>query len=101
MKKSIYERTPETIELNSKFQIVKVDSDYKFHPTKETRFGYCFYIEGKGYVALEGDSTPYTPCGGFDALQSILNDGGFLSYEGMKFINPTNEIGVQKITCFD
>ena len=93
-------RTPETIELNSKLQIVKINSDYKFQDGEKidfVRFGYCFYIEGKGYVAFEKDTTPYTPMGGINSLESILNDGGFLTYEGMKFMQPINEIGIQKV----
>lgn len=96
------QRTPGTIELNKKLEIVKVDHDYKFRTTEnklDSTNGYCFYVERKGYVAFDTDTTPYTPVGGVDALQSILNDGGFLNYKGMKFLQPINEIGVQRISC--
>lgn len=97
-------RTPETIELNRKLEIAKIDSDYKFKvsetQTAHINHGYCFYVEGKGYLAFEKDETPYTPTGGIDALQSILHDGGFLHYEDMKFVNPIDERGVQRINYY-
>lgn len=98
------ERTPETIELNKKLQIVKINSDYRFGISESeavrASFGYCFYVEGKGYVTYENNKTPYTPTGGIDALQSILKDGGFLTYEGMKFLHTVNEIGISEV-CID
>lgn len=96
----IFERTPETIELNSKLEIVKIDHDYKFLKSDfegMSTSGYCFYIEGKGYLAFKGNAIPYNPIGRINALQSILDAGGFLNYEDIKFINPINEIGIQKI----
>ena len=54
---------------------------------------YGFYVEGKGYIAFASDRdklgvlTPYTPSGGKKALQSILDAGGFLSFEGMEYVN--------------
>lgn len=94
----IFERTIETKELNSKLVIVKIDHDYKFREEFDivSTSGYCFYIEGKGYLAFNDDAIPYNPRGGINALQSILNDGGFLHYDDIKFINPINEIGVQR-----
>ncbi|PXV66841.1 hypothetical protein CLV62_104102 [Dysgonomonas alginatilytica] len=102
--KNTDERTSVTIELNNQLEIVQIDHDYKFQCSDKQAasvIGCCFYIEGKGYLAYENDNTPYTPRGGYDALKSILNDGGFLHYEGIKFINPIHERGVQRITCFD
>ena len=74
-----FKRTPETIELNKKLEIVKIDHDYKFRKSERVGIstsGHCFYIEGKGYVAFEEDSVPYTPSGGINSLQSILDEGG-------------------------
>ena len=76
-----FKRTPETIELNEKLEIVKIDHDYKFRKSERVGIstsGHCFYIEGKGYVALDADSGPQTPSGGNHSRQSILDEGGFL-----------------------
>lgn len=94
-----FKRTPETIELNKKLEIVKIDHDYKFRKSERVGIstsGHCFYIEGKGYVAFEEDSVPYTPSGGINSLQSILNEGGFLYYDCLKFITPIHNLGVQR-----
>ena len=54
--------------------------------------GYALYEEGKGYIAfsLERDEfgilAPYIPCGGKRALQSILDAGGFCSFDGMEYV---------------
>ena len=54
--------------------------------------GYALYEEGKGYIAFSSDRdrygilAPYTPCGGKKALQSILNAGGFVSFDGMEYV---------------
>ena len=51
------------------------------------------YEEGKGYVAFSGDRDkfgiliPYIPVGGKRALQSILDAGGFVSFDGMEYVN--------------
>ena len=55
--------------------------------------GYAFFEEGKGYIAFSSDRdkygilTPYIPLGGRKALQSILDAGGFSSFEGMEYVN--------------
>lgn len=54
--------------------------------------GYTLYEEGKGYIAFSSDRddfgilVPYIPCGGRKALQSILDAGGFCSFEGMEYV---------------
>lgn len=95
----IFERTTVTIELNTKLEIVKIDHNYKFRKEFDivSTSGYFFYIEGKGYLAFNGDVIPYNPRGKINVLQNILNDGGFLYYDDIKFINPINKIGVQRI----
>lgn len=57
---------------------------------------YCsrnaLYEEGKGYIAFSSDRdefgilAPYIPCGGKRALQSILDAGGFCSFDGMEYV---------------
>ena len=54
--------------------------------------GYALYEEGKGYIAFSCDRDelgiliPYILCGGRKALQSILDAGGFCSFEGMEYV---------------
>ena len=54
--------------------------------------GYALYEEGKGYIAFSFDRdrygilVPYMPRGGKKALQSILDAGGFISFEGMEYV---------------
>lgn len=56
--------------------------------------GWCLYEENKGYAAFTchtdkyGILTPYSPVGGKKALQTILDQGGFTSLEGITFVNP-------------
>ena len=46
----------------------------------------------KGYIAFSSDRdefgilAPYIPCGGKRALQSILDAGGFCSFDGMEYV---------------
>lgn len=42
-----------------------------------------------GYLSNDG-VFPYVPAGGKKALQSILDCGGYISYDGITFINPMN-----------
>lgn len=54
--------------------------------------GWVLYEDGKGYIAFSSDRdkygilTPYIPVGGKKALQSILDAGGFVSFEGMEYV---------------
>lgn len=54
--------------------------------------GWVLYEPGKGWVAFSADRdefgilVPYIPCGGKRALQSILDAGGFCSFEGMEYV---------------
>ena len=56
--------------------------------------GYAFYEDGKGWLAFSHDRDqygiliPYIPCGGRKALQAILDAGGFLTMDGMEYVNP-------------
>lgn len=66
----------------------------KFGTKKISRVvtGWALYEEGKGYIAFSCDKdqygilVPYIPCGGKRALQSILDAGGFCSFEGMEYV---------------
>lgn len=59
---------------------------------KGTYFDDALYEEGKGYIAFSSDReefgilSPYIPCGGKRALQSILDAGGFCSFDGMEYV---------------
>lgn len=56
--------------------------------------GWALYEPGKGYYAFSCDRDrykiliPYIPCGGKKALESIIKSGGFVSLDGMEFVNP-------------
>ena len=57
--------------------------------------GFAPYVPGKGFLAFQHDNEnrrgvrlPYLPKGGKKALQAILDAGGFLSLEGMEFVQP-------------
>lgn len=55
--------------------------------------GFVLYKEGKGYIAFSherdryGILIPYMPRGGRKALQSILDQGGFINFDGMEYVN--------------
>lgn len=74
--------------------LIKRLKDVKFGNKKIARVvtGWALYEEGKGYIAFSSDRdqygilTPYVPVGGKKALQSILNAGGFVSFEGMEYV---------------
>lgn len=59
-----------------------------------TADGFAFYEEGKGWLAFSHDRDrygiliPYIPCGGRRALQAILDAGGFVTMDGMEYVNP-------------
>ena len=86
-------RTPQTIEINSRLQIVrlngKIFTDGLSHV--EPR-GYAFYCEGLGYLSFASDhklgdvKCPYTPRGGEKALQEILDQGGFLNFDDIEWL---------------
>lgn len=73
---------------------IKRLKDVKFGSKKIARVvtGYALYEEGKGYIAFSSDRdefgilVPYIPCGGRKALQSILDAGGFITFEGMEYV---------------
>lgn len=66
----------------------------KFGTNKIARVvtGWALYEAGKGWIAFSNDCdqfgilVPYIPCGGKKALQSILDAGGFVSFDGMEYV---------------
>lgn len=83
-----------TAEKNSKLQIKKV-KDLKIGSPSAwyTINGHVLFIEGLGYVAfkdsyseLTGTCMPYQPIGRRNALKSIIETGGFLSYDEITFV---------------
>ncbi|MBR5185264.1 MAG: hypothetical protein IKW19_03085, partial [Akkermansia sp.] len=49
----------------------------------------CLMHPSLGFVVMPGDNgTPYTPLGGERALREILSAGGFLSFDGFRFVWP-------------
>ncbi|MHC1722503.1 MAG: hypothetical protein AB9836_04775 [Aminipila sp.] len=55
--------------------------------------GYALYEDEKGFIAFSNDRdkfgilAPYAPHGGKMALQNILDAGGFVSFDGMEYVN--------------
>lgn len=88
---STFNRTADTIALNERLQIVRLN-DFKFDTPKgcATVRGWGLLIPGKGFVKFkcDDDALLYAPCGGRKALESIINDGGFISYDDIEFVNP-------------
>ena len=78
-------RTPETIAINSELEIVKLTGNLKFKDSVGYTMpeGYCFMHPEKGYLAFAGNTMPYMPLGGKNALLNIQKDGGFLSFDDM------------------
>lgn len=63
-----FERTPETIAINSELKIVNLSGDVKFLSEDKKGYhlptGHCFLHPQKGYFAFAGDETPYISVGG-------------------------------------
>lgn len=84
-----------TQQINEKLQIVNIKGKkFKADP-KVVQNGYyyyskniyAFYVAGLGYLAFQDDPyTPYCPCGGRKALQSIIDAGGMLEYSTITWI---------------
>ena len=86
-------RTPETIAINSELEIVKLTGNLKFKDSVGYTMpeGYCFMHPEKGYLAFAGNTMPYMPLGGKNALLNIQKDGGFLSFDDMAWVKPVEE----------
>ncbi len=83
-------RTTETIAINNALEVVRLTGKLKFrHPLGYTMpTGWCFKHPVKGYLAFEGNTDPYLPCGGKRALLSIMEQGGFLNFDNAVWVNP-------------
>jgi hypothetical protein len=76
-----------TDQINSELKIVKL-SGQKFAINKSSYTmpkGFVLYHPVFGFLGFSDGISPYQPIGGKKALQSILEDGGFTSFEGMKW----------------
>ncbi len=89
METMTFDRTPQTIALNAQLEIVRVD-DLEFNTPKGRASvrGWALRIPGRGFIRFKHDTDmlPYTP--GRDALQKIIDDGGFIEYDSLAFVNP-------------
>ncbi|MFW5434337.1 3-isopropylmalate dehydratase [Paenibacillus apiarius] len=77
--------------------MTNINNELKIVRLKDTRFkmrsmlgylkinGYTFQHPQLGYVSFDGE-VPYVPRGGKKALQSILDAGGFLGFDGMHWV---------------
>ena len=88
-------RTKETEEINAALRMIpgNVMRDFGFIAdggTIVTNHGTpCLLHPSRGFLVMpEGPGVPYSPCGGSDALQSILDAGGFLNFDGFRFVWP-------------
>ncbi|MGG1669990.1 3-isopropylmalate dehydratase [Paenibacillus sp. NRS-1783] len=83
-------RTPETIEINDQLQIVRLQNT-KFQELNGIWLldGYALHHPELGYVSFDGKK-PFQPGGGKATLQSVMDAGGFVSFEGMYWVKPIN-----------
>lgn len=81
-----HEREEEVKAINAALQIVKM-SNQKFSVPGGYMMvkGYALYHPILGFFGFKGDDKPYTPAGGKKALQSILADGGLLSFDNAEW----------------
>lgn len=88
-------RTPEAEAINAALVVVpsNVMRDFGFiadNGETVTNTGTaCLLHPSLGFVVMPDDNgTPYSPLGGERALREILEAGGFLSFEGFRFVWP-------------
>ena len=88
-------RTKETEEINAVLRLIpgNVMRDFGFIAdggTIVTNHGTpCLLHPSRGFLVMpDGTGVPYSPCGGSEALQSILDAGGFLNFDGFRFVWP-------------
>ncbi|MDN4090905.1 3-isopropylmalate dehydratase [Paenibacillus polymyxa] len=79
-------RTPETIAINDQLQIVRLQNTKFQAPNGYWLLdGYALHHPSLGYVSFDGE-TPFQPGGGKATLQSVMDLGGFVSFEGMYLV---------------
>lgn len=88
-------RSPETEAINAALVVVpaNVMRDFAFiadNGQAVTNTGTAALLHpSRGFVVMpDDDGTPYTPMGGAEALREILQAGGFLSFDGFRFVWP-------------
>lgn len=78
-----------TKQLNKALEVVRLDGVQFNTPNGVAKiYGYGFYVAGKGYLQFNTDVIPYTPCGGKEVLENIVQAGGFLNYNNIIFVQP-------------
>jgi len=72
-------------QINQELQIVKLNNDvFRVKGGYIRPIGYAFYHPVRGFLAFACDGgRPYAPIGGRNALKSILDAGGFESFDGL------------------
>lgn len=77
-----------TQSINASLQIVKLkDQRFRVRGGYVMPDGYAFKHPELGFLAFnDKPDVPYTPLGGRNALQAILDAGGLLSFEDCSFI---------------
>lgn len=83
-------RTPETIAINEQLQIVRLQNTKFQAPNGYWLLdGHALHHPELGYVSFDGKK-PYQPEGGKATLQSVMDKGGFVSFEGMYWVKALN-----------
>lgn len=84
------ERSAETKAINAQLEIVKLNGERFAVPGGYMKpDGYCFRHPELGFLGFKSDKPiPYRPIGGKNALQSILDDGGFLDFDSIVWFKP-------------
>jgi len=81
-------RTEVTIRINNELEIVEL-KEYVFKVEGDIvrLSGYAFLYPKRGYLSFKSDmGRPYTPLGGRQALQEILDQGGLLSFDDVVWV---------------
>lgn len=79
------------IEINAGLKVVKLDGEkFKYKTGFYICEGFALKHEELGFVSFDG-ILPYRPHGGKKALTQILKDGGFLEFDTIKFLKPTQD----------
>lgn len=81
-----------TLEINNGLKIEKLSGQKfraRFGGGYYVPVGHCLHHEKLGYLGFKDSPfTPYIPCGGKQALERILKDGGMVSFDQIQWIRP-------------
>jgi hypothetical protein len=84
-----------TQEINAGLKIVKLkDQKFKAVGGYYMPKGYVLHHSELGYFAFAGAKCPYSPVGGKQALQSILDTGGFTDFDSALWLKDMEEVTV-------